>query len=107
MGAGWSTGVLVDRPDDRVDEPQEPSADLAQLQPEAIDELTRRIEAIEKAYRALAEQVGHLYLSADEYRLDGLTAQLDQPMRNASENEQTFAALLDELRLLKRRRSVG
>jgi len=39
-----------------------------------------------------------------EHQLGELTAQLDRPMRIASENEQTFAALLDILRMQRNRR---
>lgn len=77
---------------------------LDEMESAAIDELARRIEDIDNSYRAVAEKVGQLYMSADEHRLDELTAQLDKPMRNASENEQTFAALLDELRMQQNRR---
>lgn len=83
------------------------AADLGRLQPEALDELARRVRDIESGYRAVAEQVGQLYLRADEYHLDALTAQLDQPMRIASENEQTFAALLDELHQQQKRKARG
>ena len=81
-----------------------PTRDLDQLEAEALDELARRVEDIDNSYRAVAEKVGQLYLRADECHLDALTAQLDKPMRNASENEQTFAAMLDELRMQQNRR---
>ncbi len=80
---------------------------LDEVESAAIDELTRRVEDIDNSYRAVAEKVGQLYLSADEYRLDELTAQLDKPMRNASENEQTFAALLDVLKMQQNRRRAA
>ena len=43
-------------------------------------------------------------MRADEHQLGDLTTQLDKPMRNASENEQAFAAMLDELQMLHNRR---
>lgn len=66
---------------------------------EVIDELTRRVEDIDRGYRAVAEKMGQLYMQADLHRLTALTRRLDKPMRNASENEQAFAAILEELRL--------
>lgn len=80
---------------------------LDEIESAALDDLARRIEDIDNSYRAVAEKVGQLYLSADEYRLDELTAQLDKPMRNASENEQTFAALLDVLKMQQNRRRAA
>jgi len=86
---------------------QHPSQTLDEIEATAVEELTRRVEDIDNSYRAVAEKVGQLYLCADEYHLDTLTAQLDKPMRNASENEQTFAALLDELRMQQNRRKAA
>ncbi len=80
---------------------------LDEIESAALDDLARRIEDIDNSYRAVAEKVGQLYLRADEYHVDSLTAQLDKPMRNASENEQTFAALLDELRMQQNRRKAA
>jgi hypothetical protein len=76
-------------------------ADLAlhSVGAEVIEELTRRVEDIDRAYRAVAEKMGQLYMQADVHRLSALTRRLDKPMRNASENEQAFAAILEELRL--------
>lgn len=76
---------------------------LDTLDVEIIDEMLRRVEDIDNSYRAVAEKVGQLYLRADEHRIGEITDQLDKPMRNASENEQAFAALLDELRMLRNR----
>ncbi|MEO5764725.1 MAG: hypothetical protein ABIR52_05390 [Casimicrobiaceae bacterium] len=77
---------------------------LEDLDSAALTELAHVVEDIDNGYRAVAEKVGALYLRADEQQLSDLTAQLDKPMRNASENEQAFAALLDELRVQRRRR---
>lgn len=74
---------------------------------EAIDELTRRVEEIDHSYRAVAEKMGQLYMCADTHRLTALTRRLDKPMRNASENEQTFAAILEELRMHATPRTQG
>lgn len=74
---------------------------------EAIDELTRRVEDIDHSYRAVAEKMGQLYMCADTHRLTALTRRLDKPMRNASENEQTFAAILEELRMHATPRTQG
>lgn len=76
---------------------------LEALDVEILDEMLRRVEDIDNSYRAVAEKVGQLYLRADENRIGEITDQLDKPMRNASENEQSFAALLDELRMLRNR----
>jgi len=71
---------------------------------EAIDELTRRVQDIDNSYRAVAEKMGQLYMCADAYKVAALTRRLDKPMRNASENEQMFAAILEELRMHANRR---
>ncbi len=86
---------------------QPPSQTLDEIELAALDDLARRVEDIDNSYRAVAEKVGQLYLRADEQHLDALTAQLDKPMRNASENEQTFAALLDELKMQQNRRKAA
>ena len=65
---------------------------------EVLRELTRRVQDIDNSYRAVAEKMGQLYMCADENNVTSLTRDLDKPMRNASENEQMFAALLDDLR---------
>jgi septation ring formation regulator EzrA len=69
-----------------------------------FDELISRIEDIDNTYRSVAEKMGQLYMRADEHHLTDITSQLDKPMRNASDNEQAFAALLDEMRMLRNRR---
>jgi hypothetical protein len=66
---------------------------------EALDELTRRVQDIDDSYRAVAEKMGQLYMCADTHKVAALTRRLDKPMRNASENEQAFAAILEELRM--------
>jgi hypothetical protein len=63
-----------------------------------LDEMARRITEIDNSYRAMAEKVGQLYMRADEAGLEQLTEMLDKPMRNASDNQQSFAALLLEVR---------
>jgi len=69
-----------------------------------LDDLTSRVEDIDNCYRAVAEKVGQLYMKADENHIEEITTQLDKPMRNASENEQAFAALLEEMRMLRNSR---
>jgi archaellum component FlaC len=79
--------------------------DFEGVSTEAIEELTNRVQDIDNSYRAVAEKMGQLYMSADSHKVAGLTSRLDKPMRNASENEQMFAALLEELNIhLNRRR---
>jgi hypothetical protein len=63
-----------------------------------LDEMARRIAEIDNSYRAVAEKVGQLYMRADEAGLEQVTEMLDKPMRNASDNQQSFAALLREVR---------
>ena len=79
-------------------------AELAELSSEALAELTRRVEDISNSYRAVAEKMGQLYMAADEHSVSMLTARLDKPMRNASDNEQAFSAILEELRAQTRKR---
>ncbi len=75
------------------------SMDLAKVSEDALAELTRRVQDIDHSYRAVAEKMGQLYMCADENKVTSLTEVLDKPMRNASDNEQTFAAILDELKV--------
>lgn len=75
------------------------STELTRVGDEVVAELTRRIRDIDNSYRAAAEKVGQLYMCADENQVVSLTETLDKPMRNASDNEQTFAAILEELRV--------
>lgn len=72
--------------------------ELSELSADVLSELMRRVEDIDNSYRAVAEKMGQLYMCADENRVAMLTRSLDKPMRNASENEQMFASILDELR---------
>lgn len=60
-----------------------------------LDELAGRLASIGRSYSAMAQQVGALYIRADESGLDSLTQVLDRPMRNASADQQTFDALLE------------
>lgn len=78
--------------------------DLDDVTREALTELMQRVQDIDNSYRAVAEKMGQLYMCADANNAAALTQRLDKPMRNASENEQTFAAMLDELRMVANRR---
>lgn len=69
--------------------------DLAPLSDATLADLVRRVQDISNGYRSVAEKMGQLYMRADS---------LDKPMRNASDNEQTFSAILDDLRLQVNRR---
>ncbi|SBT05890.1 hypothetical protein ACCAA_270122 [Candidatus Accumulibacter aalborgensis] len=71
---------------------------------ETLKELLRRVQDIDNSYRAVAEKMGQLYMFADENKVTSMTGRLDKPMRNASENEQTFAAILEELRMIANQR---
>lgn len=71
--------------------------ELKDVSDEVLGELTRRIQDIDNSYRAVAEKMGQLYMCADENKVSSLTRILDKPMRNASDNEQTFAAILTDL----------
>jgi hypothetical protein len=66
---------------------------------EVRNALIRRVLAITEGYRSVAQQMGQLYMYADEHALEALTRSLDQPMRTAAENERVLAAILDELQL--------
>jgi len=65
-----------------------------------LAELLRRLRDIDHSYRDAAEKMGQLYMFADGNQAAALTRRLDQPMRNASQNERDLAALLDELQVL-------
>jgi hypothetical protein len=82
----------------------EASVNVSEIGTPELEELVWRVQEIDASYRAVAEKVGQLYLRAGEQRLAGITEQLDKPMRNASENEQAFAALLDDLRMQRNQR---
>lgn len=74
------------------------------LEEALFDDIMRRINDIDNAYRSIAEKAGQLYMKADEAQLVDLTGLLDKPMRNASDNHQSFAALLEEMQLSQNRR---
>ena len=80
------------------------SLELDNVTQDALAELTQRVKDIDNSYRAVAEKMGQLYMCADANNAAALTQRLDKPMRNASENEQTFAAMLDELQMVVNRR---
>ncbi len=71
---------------------------LNQIDRVVLEDLTRRVTDIDNTYRAVAEKVGQLYLKADDAGLSEVTELLDKPMRNASDNQQSFATLLGELK---------
>lgn len=77
--------------------------EISNISNEAREDLTRRVRDIEQGYRAVAEKMGQLYICADRNEVASLTRSLDKPMRNASENEQTFAAILDVLQIAENR----
>lgn len=79
--------------------------DLANVSGEVLGELTKRVQDIDNSYRAVAEKMGQLYMCADENKVASLTRRLDKPMRNASDNEQTFSAILEELKMQANRRA--
>lgn len=79
--------------------------DLANVSREVLGELTKRVQDIDNSYRAVAEKMGQLYMCADENKVASLTRRLDKPMRNASDNEQTFSAILEELKMQANRRA--
>ena len=81
------------------------NVELSDVSDEVLTELTRRIQDIDNSYRAVAEKVGALYIYADENSVAALNRSLDKPMRNASENEQTFSAILEDLRMYGNRRA--
>lgn len=74
------------------------STELTGASAEVLTELTNRVQDVGNSYRSLAEKMGQLYMCADENKVMSLTEILDKPMRNASDNEQTFVAILEELR---------
>ena len=80
------------------------SAKVKEVETGVLDDLINRVQDIDNSYRAVAEKVGQFYMLAEEHKLARLTGQLEKPMRNASENEQAFAALLDDLRMQRNQR---
>lgn len=81
------------------------TTELAPIDADTLEELTRRVQDISNDYRTVARKMGQLYIRADESGLSGLTRALDKPMRNASENEQMFAAILEDLNMKKYQRA--
>ena len=81
--------------------------DLQTASAAVLTELARYARSADEHYRAAAEQIGRLYMSADAHRLVGLTRTLDEPMRRAAEIERTFATLVHELQACAERRAVG
>lgn len=80
-------------------------AELGSVSLPVLDELVRHARSVDEHYRAAAERIGRLYMSADAHRLTALTRSLDEPMRRAAEVERSFAALLHELRACAERRA--
>lgn len=60
-------------------------------------DLARHADLANAHYRAAAEAIGRLYMSADAHRLGALTRSLDEPMHRAADIERAFASLLHEL----------
>ncbi len=79
-----------------------PDIDLTGMAADAVASMLRRVQDVDNAYRSLAEKMGQLYMHADEVGLAGVTQMLDKPMRNASDNQQAFSALLSELQMKAR-----
>lgn len=77
---------------------------LEDISDEALADLIHRVQDVDNRYRAVAEKMGQLYMRADSAKAELLTRRLDKPMRNASENEQMFAAMLEDLRMQANRR---
>jgi hypothetical protein len=75
------------------------------VEAEVLADLIKRITDLDNAYRAIAEKAGQLYMRADEAGMSRLTELLDKPMRNASDNQQAFAALLADLQVQANRRT--
>lgn len=73
--------------------------ELEEMDNEVLVQLTNRVEDTNNSYRSIAEKMDQLYMCADENKVHSLTRGLDKPMRNASDNQQAFAAILDELKM--------
>jgi hypothetical protein len=80
-------------------------AELGGVSLPVLAELVRQARSVDEHYRAAAERIGRLYMSADAHRLTALTRCLDEPMRRAAEVERRFAALLQELLACAERRA--
>jgi len=81
--------------------------ELGKASGQVLAELARLARSADEHYRAAAEQVGQLYMSADAHRLVGLTRSLDEPMRRAAEVERSFGSLLHELQACVARQADG
>ncbi|MDP1690821.1 MAG: hypothetical protein Q8L49_02465 [Burkholderiaceae bacterium] len=78
--------------------------ELGEVNGDVLDELTRRVQDVDNCYRAVAEKMGQLYMCADSHKVGALTRSLTKPMRNASDNERAFAAILEDLHMHANRR---
>ncbi len=96
--------IVAIRQEDEVSTGKVIEIELNDISEEVLGELTRRVQDIDNSYRAVAEKMGQLYMCADANKVETLTRNLDKPMRNASDNEQTFAVILDALRVQANRR---
>lgn len=81
--------------------------ELGTASSQVLVELTRLALSADEHYRAAAEQIGRLYMSADVHQLAGLTRSLDEPMLRAAEVERSFATLLHELQACVARQRGG
>ncbi|MFZ2651315.1 MAG: hypothetical protein WA210_14530 [Burkholderiaceae bacterium] len=84
--------------------PNRTIAELDSLSAQALADLMRRVQDIDNSYRAVAEKMGQLYLCAEQNKAETLARSLDKPMRNASDNEQMFAEILQDLQMQANRR---
>ena len=90
----------------QVTEPDQLHAELELLNAQLLDELTRRLDDIAHSYSAMAQQVGALYMRADESGLNTVTRALDRPLRDASNDRQTFDALRDAMHQVREDRQA-
>jgi hypothetical protein len=86
-----------------MSEPEPPRLGLEKISKVTLAELVRRVSEIDNSYRDVAEKMGQLYMFADANKAIAMTRRLDQPMKNAAQNERAFAAILDELQVLAQR----
>lgn len=82
-----------------MDEAATLDSQIRAVKADILKDLIHRITDLDNAYRAIAEKAGQLYMKADEAGMSRLTELLDKPMRNASDNQQTFAGLLANLQV--------
>jgi hypothetical protein len=73
--------------------------ELNDVSADVLGEPTRRLQDIDTSYRVVAEKMGQFHVCADANRTAALTRNLHKPMRNASDNEQMFAAILDSIKM--------